>query len=53
MNVDDFFVHISKDIKLDTKKLKLKVKEYQIEFTINIVLRFTHKTSVSSTGEKI
>lgn len=43
MNMDDFFVHILKDIKLDTKKLKLKVvKEYQIEFTINIVLRFTH-----------
>lgn len=50
--MEDFFVPTMKHVKLDTKKLKLK--EYQIEFTINIVLSFTHKNfCVSSTGEKI
>lgn len=48
------FVYTLKD-KLGTVKPKLQVvKDYQIEFAINIIHSFKHKSFyVSSTGEKI
>lgn len=41
--MDDFFCTYIEGSKLDTKKLKLKIVKYQIEFTVSIVLSVTHK----------
>lgn len=41
--MDDFFCTYIEGSKLDTKKLKLKIVKYQIEFTLSIVLSVTHK----------